>query len=261
MLILINKSFKAIRTGAFVVASAEANEAIINTDSCDLSNTQLAEICTANKIAFSKKATKSELLELIEDGVAKLKLPVQSEKPDSMKVREIVDAAIASGKDNEDQILMEIINAGIKIKFAMKLYKQAMIEGGHLVSSRDRAEGCREILVAAGFKPKEWDDVQNMIDILVDKVPATETSQAYSQIRKYAKEFDITLPKPEKKITTGGFRAKIYAWCVKHPLADEKQFFSWIVEDQDKDEKLAAKYWPIFEFAKQVAEATVKAAV
>jgi hypothetical protein len=260
MFILINKSFKAIRTGQFVVASAEAAEFIINTDSCELSNTVLAEVCAANKVVFSKKATKSELLELIEAGVEKLKLPVQNEKPDSLKVREIVDAALAAGKDDEDEILMQIISSGVKIKFAMKLYKQAMVEGGHLVSSRDRADGCRAILVEAGFKPKEWDDVQVMIDRLVEEVPATETSQAYAQIRKYAKEFDLTLPKPEKKMSTGGFRAKIYAWCVANPLAEEKAFYSWIVEKQDKDEKLAAKYWPIFEFAKQVAASTMKAA-
>lgn len=264
MKILIDKNFKAKRTGEYVSANAEAEELIVDTEACELSNTVLIEIAGANKITVSKKATKAELLENIEEGVKKLKLPTQGKEPESVKVARIVKAAYEAAEESgtevdEDELLMSIIESGVKFKDAMKLHKQALLEGGFAVSNKDRTAECRKILIAADFQPKDWDDVQAMIDTLVDKVSATVESQAYAQIRKYAKEFSIALPKPEKKVSAGGFKAKIYAYMVKKPLATKEEFFQWVVEENDKEEKLANKYWETFELAKKVAQATIKA--
>lgn len=259
MLILINEKYKAIRTGEYVIANPDSKEFVLDTDLSESTPTLsvLSEIATANKVVFGKRQTKAELLDLIETHVSGMKLPTQNEKPDSLKVKEIVDAAQEEGVEDEDAVLMQIIQAGVSFKNALKLYKQAMIDGGYLVTTKDRTTQCRAILVKAGFEPNEWDEVNEMIERLVKEVPATETSQAYAQIRKYAKEFDIVLPKPEKKVSAGGFKAKIYAYMVKKPLATRDQFFAWIVEDNEKEEKLAEKYWEVFELAQKVAKATI----
>jgi hypothetical protein len=263
MRVLINEHFRIVRVGAYVEANAEAKEFILDTEASELSKSVLAETCDTNKFEYSKKATVAELLEAIEAGVeANKKIARMDKKPDSLVVKELVEEALEKGKgeiDNEDMLLMSIVQAGVKFKDAGRLYKQTLIDLGALVSSKDRTTQCRNILVSAEFMPKVWADVDAMIETLVDKVNATEYSQAYAQVRKYAKEFGIKLPIPEKKVSSGGFRAKIYAFMVSKPLATKEDFYQFIVEKHDKEEKLADKYWPIFELAKKVAEATIEA--
>jgi len=264
MKILFSEKFKALRTGLYIVAAAAVGEFIIDTDlpvdSKEIpTGGILKSILDANKIAFSQKATKTELLEAIEAGVEKLKLPTQNEKPESMVVAEFVKEAYESGEPvDEDELLMKIVTVGkVKFKNAGKLYKQAMIDGGYAVSNKDRKQAVHEILVAAEFSPNTWAEVRAMLDRLVAEVPATVESQAYSLIRAYAKEFDISLPKPEKTLTAGGVKAKILDFMYKSPLSTKEDFYSFVTEALDKDEKMADKYWSIFEVGQKIAAATI----
>lgn len=260
MNILLNGQYKAIRVGQYVEANEESGEFILDTENCSLSKTVLVEICNKNKIQFSKKATQPDLVESIQEGVEGMDLPVSDTKPDSLKVREVVEALIEKGKDieaDEDDFLMAIIDSGVKFKYALKLFKQVCIDLGVAVTSKDRNELSRKILVGAGFEPNEYSEVSEMIDRIVKEVPATDSAQAYAQIRKYAKEMDIVLPKPDKKAAAGGFSAKIYEFMVKNPLSTKNEFTAWVVEDNEKDEKLAEKYWKIFEIGQKIAAATI----
>lgn len=254
MKILVTALFKMVRFGEFVSADEAVGEFVVDTENSQLSKATLSEICTKNKIPFSKKATVGELLEAIEEAVPGLKIPEQNQEPDSVKVRRIVEEYLADENDDEDEILMAIVQSGVKFKVAGKLYKQAMIDLGALVSNKDRWTSAKEIMVADGFEPKNWEEVDAMCNRLVKEIPATEYSKAYAQIRKYAKEFEIELPKPEKK-TGGGFKHKIYAWMVANPSAEKDAFYSYVTRKMEKEEKVADRYWEIFELAKKVAAA------
>jgi len=259
MIILINKNFSMIRTGAYVTADEKAGEFIVDTDNCTLSNAVLFEVAQKNKVEISKKASKSEVLAALAGATGKL--PTMDEKPKSLVVAEIIQKWIDEGKDidDEDGILYQIVTGGhgIKFKDAPKLFNQAMIDGGHRVSSKDRYESIKIILIREQFNPSEYSQVDKMCERLTKEVELTEYSQAYSAIRKYAKEFDITLPKPEKKVSAGGLKAKIFAWMEKNPLADKNAFYSYIVEGLEKEEKLADKYYTYLEQGQKIAKATI----
>lgn len=262
MKILINDKLKMLRMGAYVLANADSGEFILDTAETDLTNGKLSEICETNKILFSKKATKADLLEAIEEGVEKLKLTIVNEKPASLVVKEIIEAHIEKhgSVDDEDKVMYEIMQTKkFKFKEIGKLFNQAMIDGGYRVSTKDRYETVKAILNGKGFNPADFAAVKAMIEHLVEEVPATEYSQAYAAMRKWAKEAKVDLPKPVKEAAiAGGLKGKIFAHMVKNPLQTQQEFTAFIVEDLEKDAKLADKYWQIFEIAQRVAKATIE---
>jgi hypothetical protein len=260
MKILINDKNKMLRFGLYVVAATTAGEFILDTDNCELSNPALFAICESNKIPVSKKAAKLDILEAIEEGIEKLNLPKADTKPPFVIVKEIVEKHMQDGgidADEEDAVLLEIIQKGIKFKDAPKLFNQVMIEGGYRVSAKDRYESIKAILVKADFAPNNWSEVDAMITRVTKEVPDTEYSKAYSLIRKWnTEQKNADLPKPEKAIS-GGFRGKVLNWMYKNPLATQAQFNAYIVEDLEKEQKVADKYWQIFEVGQKIAQATI----
>ena len=252
---LINGSFKAVRTGEFVEASVEAEEFIFDSETCDLPVATLLEIGSANGIKLAKE--KKELVaENLNTHLKTLGLPTMNDKTDTQKVAEIVAAGVAAEKTDDD-MLIEIVQAGIKFKAAGKLFNQAMTEGGYRITSKNRKEECRAILVDAEFAPESYEDLQAMIERLTKEVADTATSQAFAIIRSYAKEFELELPKPPKK-AAGGIRTKVFDWIVENPSATRADMSNFISTQGDlTDERIetyAKSYASTLEVANKIAE-------
>ena len=255
MKILINKNFKALRVGKFVTASEDAGEFIFDSKLEDQwPVATILEIGKANGISL-KKGKKSEVIEILINHIKTLELPQMNEKTDSQKVKEIVEDGIKSGKSDDD-MLIEIVQSGIKFKAAGRMFKEAMETGGYRITAKVRKEQCREMLVNEEFTPKNYEQVQEMMEKLSNEINDTTTSQAYSAIKSYAKEFEIELPKPDKK-STGGLRSKVFSWIVSNPTSTKEDMKAFITEQGDytaeRVEKYVRSYTPTLEVANQIA--------
>jgi|GEM_PF-3996201 len=251
---LISNTFKAKRQGEFVTANEESGEFILDSENCEMSKATLTEIANANKIEVGANDKKDVLLEKIEAGFISLKLPEQNQMSDTDKVKEIVEAGVAKGLEDEDMIVL-IIKAGIKYKAAAKMFAAAMTDGGHRISTKDRKEQANEILVALEFNPEEYSDVETAVKKLIKEIPDTTEAQAVKLCRTYCKDYEIEFPKAVKA-PRKSFKAKFQEFVCENPLCTFDEVKAWVLENK-KDEKAAKRLWTSVEFAQRVAKATV----
>lgn len=258
---LINASFKALRTGTYVSASEEALEFIfdsINTEEITIAT--LLEIGTANGTTI-KRGTKAEVTAALVAHLITLELPTMNEVPDSVKVAEIVAAGVKESKSDEDMVC-EILQAGIKLRVAAKLFAVAMLEGGYRVTNKQRKIDGRAMLVDVEFSPASYDEYTAMIEKMVKELSDTVTSQAHSIIRTYAKEFDLEMPKPPKKVS-GGIRGKIAAFLLGDPSKTVAELLAHLVEgghDAEKAQKIVNGNTWVVELVNKLNEANAQVA-
>ena len=258
MKFLINDSFKALRSGEFVVADSSADEFIFDSENTDdLSVAAMIEISEGNGFLL-KKGKKDQIVKTLVDQLTSLELPEMNDKTDSQKVEEIVAAGVEAEKDDEE-MLIEIIQSGVKFKAAGKLFAKAMEAGGFRITSKARKAEAREMLVDAEFEPENYDDVKKMCELICEEVNDTTTSQAFVIIKGYCKEFELELPKPTKE-KKSGLKGAILAWIVGHPTSPEAGLVDFIestgrVKTSEKVSKMAKRYLPTLLVANKVHEA------
>lgn len=255
MLTLINDSFKAVRTGQFVKANEEAGEFVLDSENCEFSVATLLEIGAANKIDLVKEK-KDLVIEKLCEGIVKLGLPEMTERPLSEIVAEIVKAGVEADK-SDDQMLIEIVQAGAPFKRANKEFENAMTAGGYRISKKDRVKEVRAILVEAEFAPEAYSETADMIERLVKEVADTNSSQAMSCIKAYAKEMELELPKPEKK-AKGGFKVIVQNAVIANPDLSKDEFLALCDTAKKDREKMLKRVWPSVEFAQAVVKAALE---
>lgn len=253
---LLDANFKVMRKGDFVEANESAGEIVYTSDNeADLAVGQLQEIATANKLAINKSLKKAEYVVALAEKLESLKCKEQNEMTESQKVEEIVEAGLAAGK-SEDDILVEIINAGVAYKKAGKLFNQYMLNSGHRITRKERNEQVAELLDEAEFNPETGEEVAAMIEKITSEVKATNEKEALQAIRAFARDNDIELPKvPKKGRTQGGFKGKVFAWMLDNPTAGADDLTSFITEECGKNEATAKRFVEIQAFATKFAEA------
>jgi len=252
---LINDSFKAIRTGEFITAAEDAGEFIFDSESKLPSVATMLEIGKGNNIPLRKEKA-SIVAENLANGLTNLGLPTMDKKADSEIVRDIVVAGVEKEKSDDD-MLLEIMQAGIKFKVAGKLFNKAMQEGGFKITASARKEQARKHLVEVEFNPTTYEQVTDMVDQLTKVISDTTTSQAHSCVKAYLKELEVEMPQAPK-VPTGGLRNKIMDWICENPSCDKAQLLKSILELSDGkkgDEKLAERFYRFVEFGKKYAKA------
>jgi len=126
MKVLISNNYKALRVGQYVKADDSVGEFVFDSENCEHSVATLLEICSTNKIK-AKKDKKEKVISILEAGIIKLELPQMSERPLSEVVAEIVEAGFAAGKEDDD-IKIEIVQAGVPFKLANKLFTEVVTQ-------------------------------------------------------------------------------------------------------------------------------------
>ena len=257
---LISSTFKALRTGKYVRADEESGEFIFDSNASDDDQPSVAtllEIASANEIK-AKKDKKKNVVAVLAEGIKGMKLPVMSERPVSDVVAEIVKEGVANDQ-SDDEMLIAIVQAGVKFKQAGKLFNNAMTEGGYRVSAKDRKDNIRNHLVEAEFEPSEYSEVSEMITALTKKLADVDLAQALRGIKAYAKEFELELPKPPKK-AKGGFKVVVQNAVIANPALTLEEFKT-ICEDNKRDvERCEKTMWPNVLFAQAVVASAEKIA-
>lgn len=256
MKVLIAENFKALRKGEFVKASSENAEFIFDSDDNKLTKAVLLEIAAKNKIKVGKKDTVDVLVSTISESITlNKKIAEQNKMSDSEAVKKIVDDGVAAGLE-DDEMMIQIIQSGIAYKVASKMFAKFMTDGGHRISAKSRKEEVLNILKEAEFEPETYSEVEEMLEHICKTVSDTEIGQALKLVRGYCKEFEIEMPKPEKK-PRGGLKQQIFDFIAGNPTATEADLKTFIVDDKEKDEKFVARYLPILQLVNKVAGVVV----
>ncbi len=213
--------------GKAVNKSALADDFVYETEKDSLSSSQMKEIAKANGFKIKGKKT-AELKSSFEEQLLKLKLPEKRKMTDTEKVLEIVKTGVEA-KTSEDEILISVVQSGIKFQQAIKMMKNAMVSLGFAVNSKERFIKTKEILDDEEFEPENYSDVTEMIAKITEEVSGTTEGQALSQIRKYCKEEEIALPKKVKE-KKANVQIKVMAWFVNNYSAETSELEEFLEE-------------------------------
>lgn len=257
-MVVIDSDFKIIEISKNAVAIESKGQYSFEVESIDeLRAATILEICKSNGAEVSSRSKKAELIDVLKKLIKQLEHEKMSDEMTTQKVEAIVEAGVKAEKTDEE-MMIEIIQLGVKFKAAGKMFQDVMQEKGYRVTAKLRKEKALEILEGENFDPESYEDLVQMVERLVDEVPDTVTSQANSIIRSYAKDHDVILPKPPKGAT--GIRAKAFAWIVENPSATVEALRDFIATtkeglEDERIEKYVRSYQPTLEVANKIAAA------
>jgi len=242
MLYLINENFTVTQKGEAVSSSELAGDFVYDTQGASLSFASMKEISKANgfkikgkKIADVRKPFDTELNEL--------DIPEKREMSTTEKVNELVKSGFED-ELSEDEILIGIVQSGVKFQQAIKMLKQAKIDLGMSISGDDRWKKSNVIMEDEGFEPSQYSDVSDMAKSISDDVPNTNEKQALAMIRKFCKSHKMEIPKKPKSVGTS-FAVKAIAWMFSNIEESADAFEEWM-EENDKTEKTISKQLKTF---------------
>lgn len=254
---LIDGNFKAALKGEFVRVQSE-DHFIIDTDELNDTNLtigQLVEIANSNGIEINA-TKKSKVVDELVAGLNSIKKIKEVNKmTDSQNAEEIIVTGQELGK-SKNEVLVDMVNAGILFNKATKLYNQICIQLGLEVSTTDRKAQINEYLVKNTPEYKEYAELLSTVAALQTNIPGLTSSQAVAGIKKFCKENQIEIPnkpKGEKK-AKGGFKTQLINWIVNNPLSTQKDLEQYVAQNKKK-EGLASRYSFVLEVANRVEAA------
>jgi len=253
---LINADFRVVMKGKAVTESQLLNDFIYDTeDKTGLTVAQMKDIAKANGNKLKGKSTK-DVKSSFDECLDKLKLPEKRKMSETEQVLKIVKDGHAA-ELSEDEILIQIVTAGIKFQSAIKMMKNALIELGFSVTSKERYEKAKAILEDDAFEPEEYSEVKEMAEKISKEIGGTSEAQAIAQIRKYCKEAEVDLPKKtkDKKVSLA---IRVMAWMVLNWESDVSDLEEWL-EEIEAPEKATKVWGPKFEAVKKEMAAQEKA--
>lgn len=250
---LISEDYVAIRKGAFVEASEDAGEFLLDEDT-NLALATLQEIAEANDLEISKKLKKDEYVDALLDGLAELDIPSQNKPTESQIVASLVAEGVDAGL-SDDEILIKIVTGGVSFKRATRLFKQAMESQGLRISPKDRKEQAIELMTGEDFNPETWGEVEAMAARLSEEIKDTNEKQAIAAIRSYCKSNSIAMPARAKgQRGAVGFKKKAFDWMVANPNASNDDLVAFLEENERKPAAIKS-FGAIFDLCKRFAEA------
>jgi hypothetical protein len=234
--IAIGNNFNALRTGEFVARSIneEKGEFLLNEDS-DLPVATLKEIASKNSIDLAGIKKKGDVQShIISTLINERNLPTMDEKPQDEIALDIVKQGHEANHD-DDTILVNLVQAGIKFSAAGRLFREAQTKLGLRLTPDDKREYVTNTL-GDDFTPTTADELSTMID-KVAQHDAISPAQARAAVRKYLKDNEREIPKLVNAATTGGIRGKIFDLFTANPAIDEAGFASEMEDIQPDAEK------------------------
>jgi hypothetical protein len=154
-----------------------------------------------------------------------------------LAIRAAFDEAIGNEAD-EDQIKMNMIQAGATFKNVTRLYNQFMIDAG-LAISKEEKDGAIE----GALSGREFDTEENfneaILAVLEAVVNSTERSAA-ALVRSYAKKNDLDVFTKPKGNGGGagrsGFTSKLYDFLAANPRCTKEEVTAFVNGDGDHED-------------------------
>jgi hypothetical protein len=261
MKVLVAENFKAKYIGEFVPAhvNEKRGEFVLDTTNKDqFEFAILEEVAQANGFSLKKEKKEKVLLNL-EAEIIKLNLQELNQMTDTQKVQEIVSNGFAA-KKSEDEMIVEIVQSGVPFKRAYRLFKDAMEEGGFKISPKKRSEEVTKILTDCEFEPKEFSEVEKVVETICEKVKDTNEVQALKLVKKFCTENAIAFP-AKPKAPKGGLLKRFLDECIKNPAITNDEAAAWVLENASKKDKAQGytdRFMLWLDFARDFSEAKAK---
>ena len=257
MFYLIDSNYK-VKFGShnLITGNKDKEQFVLSSEGGEYALATLKEIAKANSISVQARNTKDFKDELCSKLSTTVKIAREVQAVE--KAIETVTTIIDEGHDSktDDQMLLEIVNAGVSFKDAGRLFNKVMTEKGYRISSKNRKEEVKKILKSKRFNPKTWDDVEKVISIVTKEVSGTDEKQALSTIRSLCKEKELELPKKPKTAGAGPSK-KLLDFMVEHAGSTIEEFTKLISEAYPKrKEAWIKKQVFVFSVGKAMLEAS-----
>ncbi len=236
MKVAFDSNFKAMRSGEFVEHSinTDAGEFVLDSDS-NYGLSTLKEIAEKNNVETAGLKKKEDFVEAILAHVSEIGLPTMDNPPLDKVVTDLVRAGTEADKSDDD-LLIEIVQAGAKFSQAQKLLKFAKEELGLITSAKDRREIVDELL-GKNFNPKSADEVLAVIPKITAKMDDLTDAQAKAQIRAYLKRRDLVMPQmpPSKRERKADIYERFARWLEANNDCTDKQVQEFFYENCKAD--------------------------
>lgn len=255
-MLTFNSEFKLISRNPNREVQTDKEEFQLPLTLVDANRAILIGICEAYGIRANSKTNKSTLVELIQNKFKTLTLKDERTTMsdyDQDLINQICTECHNSGVDEDSTMQRLVTDASVKIKDVARTYTRTMKELGFIRSPAEIYASSCELLTDVTFENPE--DVSNAIAMLAEQ-NKIEVRLATMHVKKFAKQNDVKLPKPEKqkRQTKGVF---IRRWVIENVDADENSFIAFLTAAEAEggagvsSDKQAVKYLDLLSFAKQ----------
>lgn len=250
---LLTSNFKVARKGSHVTATG--NDFIYDSESDELSLGQLQEIAEANKLKVVGKK-KAEYQSNLNEALSKMENVAEQNGPTQTEiVDQIVKDGHAAGKSDDD-MLIEIVKAGISFRRAGKMFKETFERLGLRTSVKDVKEIAAKLLAELNWKPETYSDVEQAVSKVLAKSPeGAEKGQAIAAVKAYAKANEFELPKRPKGARGAiGFKGDAYEWILANQNATKEELAAYLESKGKNVDAYVKSLWPVVELVRKAVE-------
>lgn len=152
------------------------------------------------------------------------------ENPENVAIAAAFEAGIAAGKE-EEEIKLDMIEAGAKFKNVTRLYNGFAVDAGLIMTKKEKNEIVSGVL--DGLDLADQEAFKSAVAQLVESVKDTSEKSAAALIRAYGKKHDLEVykaPKASKGGTRTTFTGDYYDALLENPKMTEEQAHEIIVE-------------------------------
>lgn len=135
-------------------------------------------------------------------------------------IRAAFDASREAGKEEEDDIKLDMIGAGATFKNVTRLYNVFAVDAGLVVGKEEKDQILLSVLTGADLSTEEGFN-SKVTELMAALAGATDKSAA-ALIRAYAKKNGLEVFKKAKGAggeAKAGFAGKFYEWLVANPTS------------------------------------------
>lgn len=142
-------------------------------------------------------------------------------------------SAVEAGKE-EDEIKMEMIQAGATFKNVTRLFNQFMVDGGYAVSKEEKDQILADLITETVSTEEGFNAA---VLAVMDKLEVTEKSAAGS-VRAYAKKAEFECFKKAKATGAGrqGFASGFYDFLIANPTCTVEEATAFINGEGDHED-------------------------
>ena len=164
---------------------------------------------------------------------------------------DIVVSGFEAGKSDND-ILAELFGNGIEFSDVRKVFNDVVKEKGLRLTAKERKVKVDELL--EGWVPGDVGDFLGKVAMVQDELKVA-TTKATNAVKAWARENEITLPKPPKKVREvkqgfGGVMEKILSYALENRGINHTGLKAFC-RDNEINENYAKSALNVIDFAKK----------
>lgn len=164
----------------------------------------------------------------------------EADEPDDIELA--FDNAVSEGKE-EDEIMLDMIQAGATFKNVRSRYNALLVDNGYLDSRAEKSDIVNSTL--EGVDLTDEDSFNASVEALVEALKGVNAKSASASIRAYAKKNELECYKKPAGTGTGrsGITSDYHDWLIDNCPVTHADVNAWIETNGTGNTKRHAKAW------------------